>query len=84
MSLYFARYHFARREFQAARQLLDQLLSDVPDAVGPRVLLSHVLLQEGKDAPAAERVLREILDLDPTNVEAMHNLSVLLSQLGRT
>jgi hypothetical protein len=43
----------------------------------PRVLLSHLLLQEGKDWAAAEQALREILDIDPNFAEAEHNLQVL-------
>jgi Flp pilus assembly protein TadD len=43
-----------------------------------RVLLSHALLQEGKDWPAAEQALRKVLELDPGNVEARNNLAVLL------
>jgi hypothetical protein len=45
--------------------------------VRPRVLLSHVLLQEGKDPAAAEQALRAVLALDPGDAEAQHNLQVL-------
>src|SRR5262249_15887596 len=78
-----ARGHFARKEFGAARTELEMALPGTPAALGPRVLLSHVLLQEGRDMVAAEHMLREILYLDPTNAEAKHNLTVLLRQTGR-
>jgi glycosyltransferase involved in cell wall biosynthesis/Tfp pilus assembly protein PilF len=72
-----------RQEFARARQALDRTISLDPKAIGPRVLLSHVLLQEGKDWPAAERALRDILDLEPTNQEAQHNLQLLLRNRAR-
>lgn len=49
----------------------------------PRVFLSHVLLQEGRGWDAAEKVLRDVLALDPDNAEARSNLEVLLSQQAR-
>jgi hypothetical protein len=52
-------------------------------ALGPRVLLSQVLLQEGRDWEAAERALRDVLSIDPHHAETKHNLSVLLRHLGR-
>jgi hypothetical protein len=47
------------------------------------VILSHVYLQEGRDWPAAERALRDILALDPGHGEARRNLAVLLRDRGR-
>jgi tetratricopeptide (TPR) repeat protein len=79
-----ARAHREREEFPAARRILEDLIPRVPQAEGPRVLLSHVLLQEGKDLTAAEDVLRQILELNPRNAEARHNLMVLLGKQGRT
>jgi glycosyltransferase involved in cell wall biosynthesis/Flp pilus assembly protein TadD len=75
-----ARAYLARREFSQARAVLVPLTARVPQAIWPRVILSHVLLQEGKDAVAAEKALRDVLALDPGNAEARHNLQVLLSQ----
>jgi hypothetical protein len=49
-----------------------------PKAVGPRVLLSQALLQEGRDWHAAEQALRAVLELDPENRQAQHNLPILL------
>jgi GT2 family glycosyltransferase/tetratricopeptide (TPR) repeat protein len=78
-----ARGCLARREFARARQLLEEILPQAPEALWPRVILSHVLLQEGKDWPAAEQALRKVLALDPENTEARHNLAVFLQQQGR-
>ena len=51
-----------------------------PETLWPRVILTHVLLQEGKDWAAAEMALRDVLRLDPDHAEAKKNLSVLLRQ----
>jgi cytochrome c-type biogenesis protein CcmH/NrfG len=47
------------------------------------VILSHVLLQEGRDWAAAEGALRQVLALDPSHAEARQNLALLLRQQGR-
>jgi hypothetical protein len=73
-----ARGQVQRREFNAARDTLEAVIGLDTKAVGPRVLLSHALLQMGKDWPAAEKSLRDVLELDPDNREARHNLQVLL------
>jgi tetratricopeptide (TPR) repeat protein len=78
-----ARGHLARREFDRARGLLEDTIARVPQWLGPRVLLSHVLLQEGRDWEAAERALRDILAHAPDHAEARHNLAVLLRQTGK-
>jgi tetratricopeptide (TPR) repeat protein len=72
------RGHLARREFAAARALLEAACLRYPLALPPRVLLSHVLLQENKDLAGAEKALRAVLELDPANAEARHNLALLL------
>jgi GT2 family glycosyltransferase/predicted Zn-dependent protease len=79
-----ARAHRDREEFSQARQILEPLISRLPKAEGPRVLLSHLLLQEGRDLVTAENVLRQILRLNPLNAEARHNLKVLLGKQGRS
>ena len=54
-----------------------------PQAVGPRVLLSQALLQEGRDWAAAEKALLDVLELDAENKDARHNLQILRKQRGR-
>jgi glycosyltransferase involved in cell wall biosynthesis/predicted Zn-dependent protease len=78
-----SRSHLAREEFGAARRLLEEVVAREPEAMEVLLLLSHALLHEGKDWPAAEKVLRDILRLDPQNAEAQHNLTVLLRRQGR-
>jgi hypothetical protein len=43
-------------------------------------LLSQALLHEGRDWPAAERALLDVLALDDKNEEALHNLQILRQQ----
>jgi GT2 family glycosyltransferase/Tfp pilus assembly protein PilF len=78
-----ARGQIERKELAAARRTLQRVVAQDPLALGPRVLLSQVLLQEGRDWAAAERALRDVLALDPQHGETRHNLAVLLRRLGR-
>ena len=78
-----ARGHLARKEYAAARRLVEEVIAREPKAIYPRQLLTHVLLQEGKDWAAAEQAIRAVLTLDPQHTEARNNLAVLLRQLGR-
>jgi tetratricopeptide (TPR) repeat protein len=73
----------ARKEFAAARGLFEGAIAGAPEAPVPWVLLSHALLQEGRDWAAAERALRKVLQLDPGNLEAHNNLAVLLRRQER-
>jgi tetratricopeptide (TPR) repeat protein len=61
-----ARALLARQQFQAARLLLEGVIAEHPEAVYPWVILSHVLLQEGKDWGGAEHALRQVLNRDPS------------------
>jgi GT2 family glycosyltransferase/tetratricopeptide (TPR) repeat protein len=78
-----ARGHMARKEFGPALGLLRRATSQHPRAVWPRVILSHALLQEGKDLAAAEQALRDVLILDPGHSEARHNLNLVLRNQNR-
>jgi tetratricopeptide (TPR) repeat protein len=78
-----ARGMLARKEFEAARSILEPMAAAKPQLVYPRIILSHVYLQERKDFESAERVLREIVQLDPTQAESWRNLAVLLREQGR-
>jgi tetratricopeptide (TPR) repeat protein len=72
-----ARAGMARREFPAARRLLEEAVVQFPREVRPRVVLSHALLQEGRDWEAAERALQAVLALDGGHEESRHNLRLL-------
>jgi Flp pilus assembly protein TadD len=78
-----ARACLVAREFGKARQMLETIIARVPKAICPRVFLTHVLLQEGRDWPAAEKALRDVLALEPDHAEARSNLEVLLRQQGK-
>src|SRR5262249_53964503 len=78
-----ARASLARREFADARRLLQEAIGRDPQAIGPRVFVTHALLQEGRDPTAAEAALRELLKLDPQQAEAWRNLAILLAQQRR-
>jgi tetratricopeptide (TPR) repeat protein len=75
-----ARLHQHRKDYPLARQVLDRGITQAPQALIPRVLLSHVLLQEGRDWAAAEQALLDVLILAPGHREAMQNLAVLRRQ----
>jgi hypothetical protein len=67
----------ARDDRAAARALLEGASASYPQALGPRLLLSRVLLREGRDFSAAEKALREVLALEPRHAEARQNLDFL-------
>jgi tetratricopeptide (TPR) repeat protein len=77
------RVHLARKEFDQARALLGEAVSRAPAAVRPRLYLSHVWLQEGRDLAAAEQALRTLLTLAPWETPSWRNLAVLLRKQGR-
>jgi tetratricopeptide (TPR) repeat protein len=78
-----ARGLLARRDFAAARALVETALKHRPTEALLWVVLSHALLQEGRDPDAAERALRKILELDPADGEARTNLAILRRQQGQ-
>jgi protein O-GlcNAc transferase len=75
-----AQKHLAFREFAAARRLLEEAIAQAPQVLGPRIVLSRVLLAEGQDRGAIEKALRDVLALDPNNREARQNLAFLQQQ----
>jgi hypothetical protein len=54
-----------------------------PPAFTPRLVLSHVLMQEGRDLAATEQALQAVLAMDPGHTETRRNLDVMLRQQGR-
>jgi glycosyltransferase involved in cell wall biosynthesis/tetratricopeptide (TPR) repeat protein len=67
----------------AARAMLESLIMAYPRALRPRIMLSNVLLQEGRDWAAAERALRGVLEIDPRHAASRSNLDLLMRQQGR-
>jgi glycosyltransferase involved in cell wall biosynthesis len=78
-----ARSLLAQGAFTDAREQIDRAVLLAPDALYPRVIRSHILLQEGQDLLAAEAALLEVLQLAPNHQEARHNLE-LLRKVGFT
>jgi GT2 family glycosyltransferase len=78
-----AKAMLARKEFTPARAALEEAVGRWPDALAVREKLSHALLMDGKDPEAAERVLREVLERDPGNAGARHNLTLLVAERQR-
>jgi GT2 family glycosyltransferase/tetratricopeptide (TPR) repeat protein len=75
-----ARLRLAQKDFEAAKELAIACIALAPQELPPRVVLSHIFLQEGRDWSAAERSLRDILRLAPDHAEARSNLAVLLER----
>jgi tetratricopeptide (TPR) repeat protein len=65
----------ANGELQAAHQVLDRCIAAQPKALGPRIVLSRLLIQEGRDRGTIERALEAVLALDPNHAEARQNLA---------
>ena len=73
-----AQAHLARREFTAARRLLEAVLPQYPQSLPLHRYYSQALLWEGHDWDAAERALRHVLALDPHQETSRKNLLLLL------
>lgn len=72
------RIRFGQKRYAEARAGLEAAVAAHPRFLPLRVLLTHVLIEEAADWPAAEAALRAVLDQDPDHKEARHNLDVLL------
>src|SRR5579884_2189020 len=77
-----SRTDLARKNFAAARQLLEDVIQKAPQFLTAHVILSHVLLQSG-DERAAEPQLRRIVAIDPGQAESWRNLAVLYRRSRR-
>jgi tetratricopeptide (TPR) repeat protein len=80
------RMHLARKDFGRARQLAEQALARAPEALGPRLALASVLVQEGRDLAAAEQALVPALEREPGNLqvrETGNSLAMTYRRQGR-
>src|SRR5262249_55909534 len=75
--------HTSRGDLPSARQILEQALAAAPRTPEPLLPVRPGLLREGRGWTAAEKVLRDLLALNPNHYEARNNLAVLLRQQGR-
>ncbi len=70
--------HVINKDYNTAKQVLNEAALNHPQAVEPRILLARLLFRERAQNPgAAEKALRDILVLDPGNSEAKSNLEKL-------
>jgi tetratricopeptide (TPR) repeat protein len=61
---------------------LQTLLWHNPDHVKGLILLGDLYVNHLRDLPAAERCYRHILRVDPDNIQAQHNLCVVMVEAG--
>jgi predicted Zn-dependent protease len=76
------RKHLALKEFPAARDWLSRAIAQHPHEIWPRILYSHVLLQDGSERAAVIQALRNVLALDPNHAEPRRSLETLLKDEG--
>ncbi|KAL2719563.1 protein O-mannosyl-transferase Tmtc3-like isoform X1 [Vespula squamosa] len=62
---------------------LNQLVRFYPDHVKGLILLGDIYINNIKDLDAAENSYRTILQLDPTNIQGLHNLCVVMVERGK-
>ena len=65
-----------------AEPVLHQLLSYYPDHVKGLILLGDLYVNHRNDLRSAEKCYRRILDMEPNNVQARHNLCVVMVEAG--
>lgn len=70
------------RRFSDACSLLEDGLRAYPDRLVLLIDLSHVLLEEDRDHARAEQILLQILNREPTQRSARHNLEVLRQRMA--
>ncbi|XP_033216961.1 protein O-mannosyl-transferase Tmtc3-like [Belonocnema kinseyi] len=66
-----------------AAPFLNQLVRFHPDHVKGLILLGDIYINNIKDLDAAENCYRRILQLDPTNIQGLHNLCVVMVERGK-
>ncbi|KAF3425460.1 hypothetical protein E2986_03493 [Frieseomelitta varia] len=71
-----------QRPLEAA-PFLNQLVRFHPDHVKGLILLGDIYINNIKDLDAAENCYRRILQLDPTNIQGLHNLCVVMVERGK-
>jgi thioredoxin-like negative regulator of GroEL len=67
----------AFQDFDGARADLATAIALAPKALSPRLVLSRVFWQEGRDRAAPAQALRDVLTIDPNHAGARANLAHL-------
>ncbi|VTR92487.1 tfp pilus assembly protein : : TPR_2 [Gemmata massiliana] len=78
-----ARWKGARGDHPGAIATLEEAVARLPNALGPRMAMSHARIAADAAPEAREAAFRGILELDPTNEQAKRNLEVLYRKTGR-
>jgi glycosyltransferase involved in cell wall biosynthesis/Tfp pilus assembly protein PilF/predicted O-methyltransferase YrrM len=78
-----ARWRLSQKDHVGAAAIVEAAVREFPTSVGVRVALSHVRFADGSPPEVIEAALMAILELDPNNPQAKHNLQVLLRNTGR-
>jgi tetratricopeptide (TPR) repeat protein len=79
-----SRWQLIQKEVAAARALAEGVVAQHPEHIGAKLYLASLLLNEARDLPAAEAVLRQALLLAPNNAEVQRALAALLRQKVQT
>lgn len=66
-----------------AKPYLEQLLDIYPNHSKALILLGDIYINQLKDTERAKQCYERILTIDPTNIQAMHNLCVVHVNSGR-
>uniref|UniRef100_A0A182YA59 Protein O-mannosyl-transferase TMTC3 n=2 Tax=Anopheles stephensi TaxID=30069 RepID=A0A182YA59_ANOST len=66
-----------------AAPFLNQLVKYHPDHIKGLILLGDIYINNIKDLDAAENCYRRILQLDPINIQGLHNLCVVYVERGK-
>ncbi|XP_017781119.1 PREDICTED: transmembrane and TPR repeat-containing protein CG4050-like [Nicrophorus vespilloides] len=66
-----------------AAPFLNQLVKYHPDHIKGLILLGDIYINNIKDLDAAENCYRRILELDPANIQGLHNLCVVHVERGK-
>ncbi|XP_018332006.1 transmembrane and TPR repeat-containing protein CG4050 [Agrilus planipennis] len=71
-----------QRPLEAA-PFLNQLVKYHPDHIKGLILLGDIYINNIKDLDAAENCYKRILELDPENIQGLHNLCVVYVERGK-
>ncbi|KXJ80239.1 hypothetical protein RP20_CCG025985 [Aedes albopictus] len=66
-----------------AAPFLNQLVKYHPDHIKGLILLGDIYINNIKDLDAAENCYKRILQLDPVNIQGLHNLCVVYVERGK-
>ncbi|XP_059617284.1 protein O-mannosyl-transferase Tmtc3 [Phlebotomus argentipes] len=66
-----------------AAPFLNQLVKYHPDHIKGLILLGDIYINNIKDLDAAENCYKQILQLDPVNIQGLHNLCVVYVERGK-